>query len=444
MRGDEAMKSLGNNGRIYELSPSSRFFFFFAISFVILCIKSPDALKYPQFWAEDGAIFYAQQETSAYPMILEPYAGYLHLIPRIVSWLAKPIDVFYTPLFYNVLAIIIDAFCISYILLQTTRTFGSYTIFIALFLLPTIGDIYGTITNVQWFVQTCLVLCLIPVELNAQQGASAREVFIIALIIVGSLTGPFSVILAATLLALYLVIAAARASNLATRIPALAMQVSALEAVQVGIPRARLWALLAGALLQGAIMATRTVKTPSFALTIAERAAFGLSDAHSRYAELVKIPYAPVHLAILSVFISAIILGIVMFALRPTRVSAVICLFLLLGAVQPLLAYLKQRESYVMTSVSHYYYFLGVFSICAISMALKLFIPVYHRGLSAFLIFTLLSFLLLRPEYLIRSPLIQLDWPRYAELIRSSREASVKVPLNPDWLAAIPTRQGRF
>src|SRR5260370_124194 len=96
----------------------------FAACALALFLKSPDAFLNPQFWAEDGAIFYAQQYGKLWPQISTPYAGYLHFIPRLFAWLLSPIPPLYLPLSYNLSALLIDSICVTYAINSLSSAYG--------------------------------------------------------------------------------------------------------------------------------------------------------------------------------------------------------------------------------------------------------------------------------------------------------------------------------
>ena len=56
---------------------------------LVLYARMPDAFSHPQFWAEDGTIFFLDAHSGGWRALLDPYSGYLHLIPRAVAWLAE-------------------------------------------------------------------------------------------------------------------------------------------------------------------------------------------------------------------------------------------------------------------------------------------------------------------------------------------------------------------
>jgi len=61
----------------------------FGVTVALLFARAPDALRAPQFWAEDAVIFWVQQyEHGLLGSLLRPLAGYLHVMPRLIAALA--------------------------------------------------------------------------------------------------------------------------------------------------------------------------------------------------------------------------------------------------------------------------------------------------------------------------------------------------------------------
>ena len=55
----------------------------FTLAFIVIISRRPDAILNPQFWAEDGSVFYAQAYNKGIiNSLFLPYAGYLHAVPR--------------------------------------------------------------------------------------------------------------------------------------------------------------------------------------------------------------------------------------------------------------------------------------------------------------------------------------------------------------------------
>ncbi len=76
---------------------------------------------HPQFVAEDGKVFFAQQLVSGVRAVLTPSNGYFHLLPRLIAWAASPLPVFWQPFFYQVAGVLIAAFCAAFFVLPECR-----------------------------------------------------------------------------------------------------------------------------------------------------------------------------------------------------------------------------------------------------------------------------------------------------------------------------------
>lgn len=171
-----------------------RYAMLFGLCLLAFALKSPDALSSPQFWAEDGAIFFQQQQGRFWPPGLTPYAGYLHTLPRLIAWLASFPTPQWAPLVYNVGAWVINASAIAFVLYAIQDARLRVIAFLALFLAPTNGEVFGSLTNVQWHVQFFLVaICFLPIRAPSRGWAIAAS----AATLLAGLTGPFSVLLAA-------------------------------------------------------------------------------------------------------------------------------------------------------------------------------------------------------------------------------------------------------
>jgi len=205
-----------------------------------LVAKSPDALTNPQFWAEDGTIFFQQQQSHVLPLLLTPYAGYLHLLPRLVAWLASWGPLPLAPVIYCMAAFAINTLCVGYFLLSLAPWRLALVAYGGIFLTPTSGEFFGSLSNCQWFVQLFLVAaCFAPVSPCGR----CRSAVLSILVLVAALTGPFALLLALLHGAL---VAAARFGRL---------PLPALKALAEAEGRYRLTALWLGAGVQASVLA---------------------------------------------------------------------------------------------------------------------------------------------------------------------------------------------
>ena len=227
----------------------------FLLSFGLLFAKSPDALLRPQLWAEDGAIFYAQQLGRSWPQLFVPYAGYMNFIPRLVAWLLAGVSPAHIPLSYNFSAIILSAACITCAVKTMSPLFGPGVALSAFFLTPDIGDIFGSITNIQWFAQFGLIFAVF-VSSREQRPSVPRRVAVVLFIFAAALSGPFSVFDAAVIALLWSAAAVGRRMNLGPRF------VDPLRELVSNLDPAKIVVLFLCAFVQLATMLRMGVHTP--------------------------------------------------------------------------------------------------------------------------------------------------------------------------------------
>lgn len=172
------------------------FFAIFAICFICFALRRPDIIQNPQFWAEDGVIWY-QQAYNIGPLksLILPQNGYYQTISKAVASLSLFFPVYAAPLFFNVIAISIRCFVVMYLL---SSRMGSYPIIgrvvLALFivLMPNIEEVHANITNTHWYLSMWLFMVIV----SEPAGGKIWRIHDYLVLIVSGLSGPFIVFLA--------------------------------------------------------------------------------------------------------------------------------------------------------------------------------------------------------------------------------------------------------
>lgn len=131
----------------------------------LLVLRRPDAVFHAQFWAEDGAAWYADAYNrgalKALPFVRE---GYLAMFPRMVAAAAQLLPLVFAPLLFNLVALIIEALPPLFLVSNRMRHIGPRWLRCVLALLyllvPDSSEVHANITNSQWHlvVLACLVL----------------------------------------------------------------------------------------------------------------------------------------------------------------------------------------------------------------------------------------------------------------------------------------------
>lgn len=167
----------------------------FVVSILVMFQRKPYVLMYPNFWAEDGGVFYPQLYHDGLKSFLYPYAGYFHFVPRLVMLMTLPFGIINAPFISNLMALILRAMPMLFLFSRRFNFLGLASKFFLwgyALLAPNILEVVGNITNAQWNMALYLLMVLI-----AEPPVSRLEKFhdCIVLILSG-LSGPFIVFLA--------------------------------------------------------------------------------------------------------------------------------------------------------------------------------------------------------------------------------------------------------
>ena len=134
-------------------------------AFVILFLRRPDILLKPQFWAEDGFVWF-QEALNLGPIqaLLIPKGGYFQTISRLVLGIATMIPLGYAPLFSNIMALIIRAAPIGFLFTKRMEWISwPARMLIALYyvLMPNLWEVHANITNTFWYLAIYLFATIV-------------------------------------------------------------------------------------------------------------------------------------------------------------------------------------------------------------------------------------------------------------------------------------------
>jgi hypothetical protein len=142
----------------FQLSTQGQFLGTVAVSFILLFLRRPDSLLNAQFWAEDSVQFFGNQVLYGFwESAITPYAGYLHLAPRLIMAAASPLPTLWTPFFCNLAGLLIAAICCSLFVLPSYRyildsDLQRFVVILLAVSAPYCDEISGNITNIQWYL----------------------------------------------------------------------------------------------------------------------------------------------------------------------------------------------------------------------------------------------------------------------------------------------------
>lgn len=164
---------------------------------LVLVVRRPEAFQQPQFWAEDGAVFFLQADLVGPAAVFVPYSGYYHLLPRIVALAASAFDPAWTPAIYFWSSIAITLAVAAALFAPRLELPYPPLFALGIVLVPHTGEVFHNLTNVQWITALVLVLLLIARDPHSSRQAAAD----VGLALVVGLTGIFSLLFAPLFLA---------------------------------------------------------------------------------------------------------------------------------------------------------------------------------------------------------------------------------------------------
>lgn len=175
-------------GRLQRLGRGAGMALVLAACFAILAARRPDALRNPQFWAEDG-MFYQQAYSQRSGALFEAYDGYLHLVPRLVATLAVRCNPVRAPAVFTGCAFALTLFVAAMALSSRCPLRPRVACALAIVLVPDAFEVLCNIVNIQWILAAGLLLLLI-----SDDGKKARQrTYDCCVATIFGLTGPFSI-----------------------------------------------------------------------------------------------------------------------------------------------------------------------------------------------------------------------------------------------------------
>lgn len=130
---------------------------------ILLALRQPSSLLNAEFVFEDGATFFSQAyNLTALESLTQIYAGYWHVIPRIVAETGMWLPTRLVPLYYSLAALCLTAAAISWFILPLHRSIVSnawirLVVVVLIALTPRVDGLM-LIAYVQWFLAIWAIL----------------------------------------------------------------------------------------------------------------------------------------------------------------------------------------------------------------------------------------------------------------------------------------------
>jgi hypothetical protein len=163
---------------------------------VVTLARRPDALSNPQFWAEDGAVFFQQAwNDGGFHELTTTYLGYLEEVQRLVAIPAASIGLRFAPALFNLVALAFQVAPACYFVSNRGESLVESrpmrVLVGAIYLLLPNAEINLNLTNVQWHLAILAFLIVVAHPARHRWARIAEDVVIVLAV----LTGPFCFVL---------------------------------------------------------------------------------------------------------------------------------------------------------------------------------------------------------------------------------------------------------
>lgn len=394
----------------------------FVVSFLILFSRRPDAILNAQFYAEDGARWFAEAYQFGWRCLLMPESGYLQTASRLVALLSLLFPFAQAPLVMNLCALAVQ---ISPVNIFLSSRFDSIPIrlrLVACFVylaLPNSFEVHANTTNMQWHLALAGLLLLLG---RTDTGSFGRG-FSLLILGLSVLDGPTGVLILPIVIVLYWIrkdtqvraVLVALATGSAIQILALLLSNSRRSAPN-GATLERLTSILGGQVFLSSILGVRT--------------SIQLFFGHSRYLFVAQILALVIGSAVLLYALWHGSLELRLFLLF----AAAILIFALIRPVATTTGNLEQWQALAKPGVGNRYYFFPMLAF----FAALVWLAVGSAGNTKVVRYVALALLALLPIGIVRDwkykPFVDYDFKAYAaDFERAKPGTTVSIPINPDW-----------
>jgi hypothetical protein len=128
---------------------------------IVLFARKSDSFLNPQFWAEDGIVFFMGARDDGIHSFLKPFDGSLYFFQRIVAYVGNWVPVRYAPHFYNGVAFATTVAVAVYISLSRIDLKNRWLFALAVVIIPHYGEVFMTLTNVHWILALGLIVFIV-------------------------------------------------------------------------------------------------------------------------------------------------------------------------------------------------------------------------------------------------------------------------------------------
>jgi hypothetical protein len=173
----------------------------FAIAVALIVLRDPTRFTQPQFWAEDGKVFFAQAYNGGWLHSLTlPVSGYLCTLPRLGAGAAMLVPLRWAPLMMALVGLLFQALPVPILLSARCRNWAplSFRLLFAFVYvaIPDARDVHIVCTNTLWH----LALVQVLLAFSAAPRSWFSRICEVAVFALASVSGPFALLVIPLLL----------------------------------------------------------------------------------------------------------------------------------------------------------------------------------------------------------------------------------------------------
>lgn len=168
----------------------------FCVALLAIFSRNTSLFTHPQFWAEDGSYWFAQAYNGGWlHSLTQPLGGYLNTLQRIGAGLALLVPFRWAPLVMNLEGLFLQALPVVILLSARCRNWAPLSLRILLAIvyiaIPNAREVHVVCTNCHWH----LALAELFLAFAEPPRSVSGRIFDVAMFLLGSICGPFMVLL---------------------------------------------------------------------------------------------------------------------------------------------------------------------------------------------------------------------------------------------------------
>jgi hypothetical protein len=133
-----------------------------ATGVLVYLLRNPMSVLAPTMWAEDGTLFFKDAVERGWTALLEPYAGQLIVVPRVMATLLAPLPAAVQPTLYAAAAAVVAVLSCGVVLSSRWRESvpiaARFACLLALVGMPGVGEAHAIVATSHWWLGIGLLL----------------------------------------------------------------------------------------------------------------------------------------------------------------------------------------------------------------------------------------------------------------------------------------------